>query len=105
MIQHYNKGTRKEIASKLSIRETTQTTQTTQLNLDGTVNNYIEPLTDKDLEILNILKILPKASQSLIATELDWGINTVKYYTKKLKKAGLLSRNGSSRTGKWIVKQ
>lgn len=82
------------------------TTQTTQLkNEENTLaENGSNQLTDKDIEILNVLRTMPEASQSVIAAEIGWDVNTVKYYTKKLKKAGLLDRTGSSRKGKWVVK-
>lgn len=61
-------------------------------------------LTDRERNILNAFKAMPEASQSIIAAEIGWDINTVKYYVKKLKGMGILDRIGSSRKGKWIVK-
>lgn len=90
-----------------STTQTTQTTQsttqtiqsTTQLNFDQTVN-----LSDKELDVLRVVKGMPEISQSGIAIELGWDINTVKYYIKKLKSIGVLGREGSSRKGKWVEK-
>lgn len=71
-----------------------QTTQsTTQIETGETDNT--ETLTDKDLEILNILKLMPEASQSVIAAEIGWDVNTVKYYIRRLREIGVLDRIGS----------
>lgn len=86
---------------------TTQTTQTTQTipQLDTNEKKVEFLLTDKDRQILTFLKSMPTASQRDIAVEIGWDVNTVKYYTRKLKMLGILDRTGSSRKGKWVVKK
>ncbi|MDD3221791.1 MAG: winged helix-turn-helix domain-containing protein [Clostridia bacterium] len=81
--------------------QTTRTTQTTQLP-SVIMDKWIE-LTEKDREILNILQEMPEASQRMVADNLGWDINVVKYYTKKLKQNGFLERTGTSRNGSWKV--
>ncbi|WP_449077528.1 winged helix-turn-helix transcriptional regulator [Ruminococcus sp.] len=75
--------------------------ETTQSKIDEKVIQ----LSEKNKELLDVLTNIPEVSQSMIAKELNWDVNTVKYYTKKLKKMGILERTGSSRKGSWIVKK
>lgn len=77
---------------------------TTQ-SIKGQKENQNIRLTDKDMKLLKLLEEMPKASQSEIAAEIGWDVNTVKYYTAKLKKMGILGRKGSTRKGSWIVKK
>ncbi|MCM1542876.1 MAG: winged helix-turn-helix transcriptional regulator [Blautia sp.] len=39
-----------------------------------------------------------------MAQRLNLNVNTVKYYIKKMQEQGKISRTGSSRKGKWIIK-
>lgn len=54
--------------------------------------------------ILNAIRNNPDISQSKLARELDININTMKYYIRQLEKKCLLSRDGSRKSGGWIVK-
>jgi len=85
-----------QLATQLTTQSTTQSTQYF-VSLDGT-------WTDKDLLIIDILKKNPTISQGAIAIALGMEKNNVKYYTNKLKKLGVLEREGNARSGKWIVK-
>lgn len=86
---------------------TTQTVKnTTQLEENTTQSNTTgKQLKDKDKMILEVIEQMPEASQSVIAEKLHWDVNTVKYYTNKLKKNGYLKRNGNLRKGQWIVER
>lgn len=91
-------------SSKNATQSTTQNTtqsgeNTTQSSTAG------KQLKDKDKMILEVIEQLPEASQSVIAEKLHWDVNTVKYYTNKLKKNGYLKRKGNSRKGEWIVER
>ena len=76
--------------------QTTQTTQTTQSVRDNELN-------DTEKRIIDYLESNPKASQRVIADELEIDINTVKYYVRSLVNKDILSRKGTHRTGEWIV--
>ena len=99
---------------KLSFVEQTtrSTTQTTQLATQsaaksmrstgdgGSVYSFLEA----ELSIVNLLQKHPDYSQTDVARELNMDTNLVKYYVRKLKQRDVLSREGSSRKGFWIVK-
>ncbi len=53
--------------------------------------------------VLGILFENPHASQSEIAARLEWGIPKVKFYLRKLRLEGKISRRGNNRSGKWVV--
>lgn len=93
---------------------TTQTTQNTTQSDENTTQSTTQTtqssttdkqLKDKDKMILEVIEQMPEASQSVIAEKLHWDVNTVKYYTNKLKKNGYLKRKGNLRKGKWIVER
>ena len=42
-------------------------------------------------------------TQTKIAEELDWDVNTVKYYMNKPKKNFVIMRHGTSQSGYWEV--
>lgn len=75
------------------------------MKLPNKIDEKVIQLSEKNKELLDVLTNIPEVSQSMIAKELNWDVNTVKYYTKKLKKMGILERTGSSRKGSWIVKK
>ena len=45
----------------------------------------------------------PDYTQTKIAEELDWDVNTVKYYMNKPKKNFVIMRHGTSQSGYWEV--
>lgn len=73
---------------------------TTQSNQNTTQSNR---LTNLDIAIINIIQNKPTATQSEIALELNWPLNRVKYYTKKLRGKGIIEHKGSNRSGVWEV--
>lgn len=98
--QLYGRTTQTTQNTTQSGENTTQsTTQTTQSSTAG------KQLKDKDKMILEVIEQMPEASQSVIAEKLHWDVNTVKYYTNKLKKNGYLKRKGNSRKGEWIIER
>lgn len=97
-------------ATQLTTQTTQNTTQSdknaTQLTTQTTQSSTTDKqLKDKDKMILEVIEQMPEASQSVIAEKLHWDVNTVKYYTNKLKKNGYLKRKGNLRKGKWIVER
>ncbi len=85
----------RDSVTRMKLNETTQ----------SKIDEKVIQLSEKNKELLDVLTNIPEVSQSMIAKELNWDVNTVKYYTKKLKKMGILERTGSSRKGSWIVKK
>lgn len=68
-----------------------------------THNNSII-LTDKENEILSVLKVHPEFTQALLAKELNWTIDAVKYHIRKLQSKHLIEHIGSKKSGQWIIK-
>ena len=60
-------------------------------------------LTNKELQLLNVIRKYPKMTNEDISQELTWSVSKVKYHIKKLKKNGIIKRNGSSRKGSWDI--
>ena len=60
-------------------------------------------LSEKDRALVNILLKHPDYTQTKLADELGWDINTVKYYMNKLKKNAVIQRHGTSQNGHWKV--
>ena len=84
---------------------TTQTTQsTTQFSRFSSERGSVYNLLEVELSIISLLQNHPEYSQAKIAGELKMDLNLVKYYVRKLRQRDILSREGSSRKGFWIVK-
>ncbi len=86
---------------------TTQATQvapsTTQASQNIIRDDIQTVIGDEDKKILEIIKTNPYTSQREIANVLDWKIDRVKYYLKKMKHEGIVRRVGSSQKGYWEV--
>lgn len=77
------------------------TTQgTTQAATQGTMQ---AELSERDKTLVNLLLKHPDHTQVKIANELNWDVNTVKYYMNKLKKNSVILRHGTSQNGYWEV--
>jgi DNA-binding Lrp family transcriptional regulator len=60
-------------------------------------------LTDLEIKLLTLLKAEPRISASAIASKLEIKRDTVKEYLQRLKGKGFLVREGTPRSGRWIV--
>ena len=60
-------------------------------------------LSEKEIEILNLVRMQPSITQKEMANALDWNLASVKYYITKLKEKKYLTRQGSSQKGKWVI--
>ena len=60
-------------------------------------------LSERDKTLVNLLLKHPDHTQAKIANELNWDVNTVKYYMNKLKKNSVIIRHGTSQNGYWEV--
>ena len=60
-------------------------------------------LREKEIEILNLVRMQPSITQKEMANALDWNLASVKYYITKLKEKNYLKRQGSSQKGKWVI--
>ena len=69
---------------------------TTQGTTQGT--KQVE-LREKDKVLVDLLLKHPDYTQTKIADELNWDVNTVKYYINKLKKNSVILRRGTSQNG------
>ena len=56
-----------------------------------------------EIGIIDQMRIKPSVSQSKIAENLDCKVDQIKYYVKRLKDKGVLSREGSQQKGHWVV--
>jgi predicted HTH transcriptional regulator len=61
------------------------------------------PSPELELKILGLLKGDPQLSSSELAAVLSIGRDTVKEYLGRLKRKGLLVREGTPRSGNWVV--
>lgn len=60
-------------------------------------------LSEKEIEILNLVRMQPSITQKEMANALDWNLASVKYYITKLKEKKYLTRQESSQKGKWLI--
>ena len=60
-------------------------------------------LSEKEIEILNLVRTQPSITQKEMANALDWNLASVKYYITKLKEKNYLKKQGSSQKGKWVI--
>ena len=75
-------------------------------NENDPVNDPVkgEETLEKNLHsIYNIIKDSPSATYSDIANQLNKSIATVKRNFQKLKEFGIIKREGSDKTGRWII--
>ncbi|WP_339136094.1 MAG: RNA-binding domain-containing protein [Candidatus Electrothrix sp. GW3-4] len=63
------------------------------------------PITELEQKILELLQKNPKASSRELADLLSMRSDTIKEYFGRLKAKGVLRREGSARSGQWIVLQ
>lgn len=63
-----------------------------------------ENLTLTQLNIIKLIKQNPSITQKEMATSLDLTRDTIKYNISLLKKLNVLSREGSTKKGRWIIK-
>ena len=59
-------------------------------------------LSEKEIEILNLVRMQPSITQKEMANALDWKLASVKYYITKLKEKKYLMRQGSSQKAKML---
>lgn len=84
---------------------TTQATQgITQANTSTNSEGVVYNLQAIELSIINLFKKHPDYSQVKAAMELGIDPNLLKYYVRKLRKRDLITREGTSQKGRWIVK-
>ena len=62
------------------------------------------PITGLELKILGLLKDDPQLSSSQLAALLSIGRDTVREYLGRLKRKGVLVREGAPRSGRWVVR-
>ncbi len=61
-------------------------------------------LTSNKRKILNLILVNNSITQKEISAKSSLSISQVKYYTGKLIEKGIISRDGTNRKGKWIIK-
>ena len=79
---------------------------TNQANQDFERFDQVEDenvLSEKEIEILNLVRMQPSITQKEMANALDWNLASVKYYITKLKEKKYLTRQGSSQKGSWLI--
>jgi len=60
-------------------------------------------ISEEDKAVLDLIRKNPSMTQKVIAMELDWKVDRVKYYLNKLKKNKVIQRVGSSQKGYWDI--
>ena len=80
-------------------QDANQANQDTNQDVDELVNLF----SDREKELLNLIKLKPSITQQEMAKALGWNLASVKYYITKLKDRKVLERQGSSQKGMWKV--
>ena len=62
-----------------------------------------EKLSKKQKEILGLIESDPNITRESIAKRTGFSSDSVKYNLDVLKKKGILSREGSTKSGKWVI--
>jgi ATP-dependent DNA helicase RecG len=62
-----------------------------------------QDINDKEIQLLELLEQEPTITLVKAAEKLGWKETLVKYYVASLKKKKMLSRNGTSHNGVWVV--
>lgn len=81
----------------------TQVTQDTTQDIQRETKTTQVILTGEDKAVITLIKNNPSITQKEMAMELDWKVDRVKYYLKKLKKNKVIQRVGSSQKGHWEI--
>lgn len=90
---------RKTTQSNGTPQFTTQLPKTTQFT-----TRYDTPvLTLKEQKLLQVIQEHPEMGQKKFAEELEWTVDQVKYYLRKLTKMNIVHHVGTSRKGHWEV--
>jgi ATP-dependent DNA helicase RecG len=66
-------------------------------------NQGTDQALDIEERIMNAIRENSKITQDQIAKKLDVKSSSVKYYMEKMKKAGKITRSGTSQTGEWVI--
>lgn len=69
--------------------------------VEDVVEDVVEKLSSRQLEILNMIKDNPNLSAVKISSILSINVRTIQRDLKRLKELGLISRVGADRGGKW----
>ena len=72
-------------------------TNTNQTNQTARIQNETE------YDVIKLMKENQVITQEEIASRLGINLSTVKYYTTKLRKKGIIARKGTGRRGTWMV--
>lgn len=77
--------------------------RTMEFDQHGVVDPTQATLSEGDKAVLDLIRKNPSMTQKVIAMELDWKVDRVKYYLNKLKKNKVIQRIGSSQKGHWEI--
>lgn len=84
--------------------ETTQNhTETTQNDLEIIDISMSTGLCDVELDIVRLIKENPHISIREMTEKTEWTQWQIRYYVDRLKKNGVLKREGAQKKGKWII--
>ena len=72
----------------------------TQVTQGITQTNKEQSVEEK---ILLVIKESPTSSQAKIAKEIGISVDSVKYYIRKMRENHIITREGTSQKGKWII--
>ena len=67
--------------------------------------DYLLDFDDLNIAIIQIITDNPTVTQSEISKTVQKPVSTIKYRMDKLKKDGIIGREGTSQNGKWIIKK
>ncbi|MBQ7567754.1 putative DNA binding domain-containing protein [bacterium] len=85
-------------------QSTTKTTQSTTKTTQSTTQQECPDISATEIDIINHILDNRNISQKEISLALGIGYNLTKYYIRRMKEKGLITRCGTPRRGEWLVK-
>lgn len=96
-------GSEVKFESDLLISTVTYPLAKSNSRQNSQISGENDEINDEIKKVLNLLAKSPSISQPKIAEQLGFSESKVNRIIAKLRKMGLLSREGSNKTGRWIV--
>ena len=97
----YANGTTKETTSNVS-GTTKETTKETTSNVTGTTKETTKETTRENL--ISAIRKNPRITVKELAALVGLTVDGVRYHIDKLRQEGILSREGSTKNGRWIIR-
>ena len=80
-----------------------QSNSTIKNTINSTIDDAEIPLTEIQNDILKAIAESPDISMTELGHKIGRSRSSVRYHIQQLKNAGKIQREGTTRTGKWVV--